>query len=142
MLFRSSANMPSRQTRGWAFGFEFSLKMFLKYSLLADSTSLCADTCFWSSLTNVTSWRYASFLNNPNDLEALLWKSFHLRQNFSDILKSSLQLFFEIWSKTIQIVLYMMENLQPKRNKLQSTLSNRIKTVSSIANIHCTFCNN
>ena len=31
---------------------------------------------------------------------------------------------------------YIMENLQPKRSKLQSTLSNRIKTVSSIVNKH------
>ena len=29
-----------------------------------------------------------------------------------------------------------MENLQPKRNKLQSIPSNRTKTVSSIVNIH------
>ena len=91
MFFRSSEDTPSRQRRGCALGLLLCLNMFLKYSLQADNTSLWADTCVWSSLTSVTSWRYSSFLSSPNDFEALQLKSFHFRQNFSDILKLEFQ---------------------------------------------------
>ena len=79
---------PSKHIRGW--NCLVCWRMFLKYSLHADRTSLWAGICLKSSLTNVTSWRYDSFLNKPKDLETLVWKSFHLRLNFSDIFVQSI----------------------------------------------------
>ena len=59
-------------------------KIFLKKSLHADNTSLCADTCFWSLLTNVTSNNPDSCLSCENVLDTFCWKSFHFNWN-SDV---------------------------------------------------------
>ena len=71
-----------RSSEFWLF-----LKIILKYLLHADKTSLWAVTLLRSSMTNVTSWWYHSSLSILNDLETLLWKSFHSRQHFSDIIE-------------------------------------------------------
>ena len=75
--------MPSKHKSGWEC--LLTIKIFLKYSLQEDKTNLWAETCCWSSLTRVTSKNSSSFLSLLNDDVTFVWKSFHLRQNFSDM---------------------------------------------------------
>ena len=83
ILLRSVWVVPSRHKR--MFAWLFNENIFLKYELQADKTNLWAFSWRSSSPTKVTSWRYFSFLNIPKDLETLEWKSFHFKENCSDI---------------------------------------------------------
>ena len=66
-------------------GFEWSafLRICLKKSLEAAKTTLWAGTAISSSLIKVTSKKSWSCFKRLNDFEALTWKSFHFKQNFS-----------------------------------------------------------
>ena len=90
LLYLHGVNSKNlRYINGWEW--ELFLNTDLKKLLDEASTSLWAEICTSSSVTNVTSKKSSSFLNNPKDWDTVVWKSFHLRQNFS----------IELWWNTV-----------------------------------------
>merc|ERR1719222_848938 len=73
---------PFRERGGWLCGFLRSTVR--KNGEQAERITLCACTCS-SSQVNVTSKKSLSSLNSRKAQLMLLSKSFHRRQNFSDI---------------------------------------------------------
>ena len=116
--------------------------MFLNNWLDAESTSLWAEICCWSSLTRVTSKKSSSLLSRLNVLVTFVWKSFHFRQNFSIAasckwcISITVQLgngyqYLQLKYGTIKCYKYLNENIRTFRTVYQS-LSTLLKLETQV----------
>ena len=63
----------------------FFFKISMKKGLDDAKITLCVSICVPSSQARVTSEKSLSFLNPPKAEFKFSWKSFHLRQSFSEV---------------------------------------------------------